>query len=167
MLTRKSTNTTPCHPVKQICQIKFYQGKELRFGKSSVRKQSNGVDCGRFAVAFATDLLFRFSPDKRNYYKSKLRGHVLCLEQGKLVIFPQSTERRKISKHSLIIIDIYCRCRTPFLERYTERWQITNARRNSKIKINLGELKMENKPQTFCTYFCYVIYIYIYIYIYI
>ena len=95
---------------------------------------------------------FVFHRTKETTTNQKVRGHLLmCLEQGKLVLFPQSTETRKVSKHSLILIDIYCRCRKfPFLESYTERWQITNARRNSKIKINLGELKKENKPQTFC-----------------
>ena len=58
-------------------------------------------------LLFATDLLFSFSPEKRNYDKSKLRSHLpMCLEQGKLVPFPQSTETRKKSKPSLALIDI-------------------------------------------------------------
>ena len=61
-------------------------------------------------MAFATDLLFGFSPHKKNYDKSKLRSHLLMrLEQGKLVLFPQSTESRKKSKQSLTLIDVYCK----------------------------------------------------------
>ena len=43
----------------------------------SVQQKLNWVDCGAFAVAFATDLLFDISTDKRNYDKSKLKSHVV------------------------------------------------------------------------------------------
>ena len=52
--------------VEQIYQVTFFQGKQLRFCKRSVQQEPNGVDCGTFAVALATDLLFGFSPEKRN-----------------------------------------------------------------------------------------------------
>ena len=109
--------------VKKICQIKFFQGKQLRFCKRSVQQQSNGVDCGAFAVALTMDLLFGFIPEKRNYDESKLRSHLLmCLEKGKLVPFPQSTETRKKSKQSLTLtlIDVYCKCRTAFFKSDTD-----------------------------------------------
>ena len=81
-----SPGYTSKNVVKQICHIKFCQVKKLHFCKRSAQQQSNGVDCGAFAVAFATDLLFGFSPEKRNYDESKLRNHLpMCLEQGKLV----------------------------------------------------------------------------------
>ena len=43
----------------------------------SVQQKLNWVDCGAFAVAFATDLLFNYSPDKRDYEESKLKSHVV------------------------------------------------------------------------------------------
>ena len=86
-----------------ICQIKFFQGKQLRFCKRSVQQQLNGLDCGASTVAFATDLVFGSSPDKRNYDESKLRNHLLmCLEQGKLVPFLQSTDTRKKNQNKVL-----------------------------------------------------------------
>ena len=42
----------------------------------SVQQKLNWVDCGAFAVAFGTDLLFNISPDKRNYDELKFKSHV-------------------------------------------------------------------------------------------
>ena len=107
--------------VKKICQINFFQGKQLRFCKRSVQQQSKGVDCGAFAVALTMDLLFGFTPKKRNYDESKLRSDLLmCLEKGRLVPFPQSTETRKKPKQSLTLIDVYCKCRAAFFESDTD-----------------------------------------------
>ena len=73
-------------------------------------------------MAFATDMLFGFSPEKRNNDESNLRSHLaMCLEQGKLVSFPQSTEIRKKSKQSLTLMDIYCKCRSPLFENDTDK----------------------------------------------
>ena len=76
-------------------------------------------------MAFAADMLFGFSPGKRNHDESKLRSHLaMCLEQGKLsfpLSFPQSTEIRKKSKQSLTLMDVYCKCRSPLFENDTDK----------------------------------------------
>ena len=73
-------------------------------------------------MAFATDVLFGFSLDKRNYNESKLRSNLLlCYEQGKLVSFSQSAETRKKSKQGLTLIDVYCKCRAPVFESDTDK----------------------------------------------
>ena len=44
----------------------------------------------------------------------------MCLKQGKLVPFLQSTGTRKKSKQSLTLIDVYCKCRAAFFEIHTD-----------------------------------------------
>ena len=76
-------------------------------------------------MAFAADMLFGFSPGKRNHDESKLRSDLaMCLEKGKLSFpfsFPQSTEIRKRSKESLTLMDVYCKCRSPLFENDTDK----------------------------------------------
>ena len=45
----------------------------------------------------------------------------MCLEQGKLVPFPQSTKTRKKSKQSLTLIDVYYKYRAPFFQSSTNK----------------------------------------------
>ena len=64
---------------KTDMQNKVFSSKQFYFCKRSVQQQSNGVDCGAFPAAFATDFLFGFSPEKRKYEESKLRSHLLMV----------------------------------------------------------------------------------------
>ena len=75
--------------------------------------QSNGCDCGLFALANATSLCYSTNPCKVTYDQSKMREHFLqCIEEGKMAPFPirgQSRVRRFRSEN----VDIYCVCRLP------------------------------------------------------
>ena len=75
--------------VKQICQMNFFKGKQLRLSELIAQQQPNGLDCGAVTMAFAQDC-YMVLPHQRNFNKSKLRRHLLmCLEQRKLAPFPQ------------------------------------------------------------------------------
>lgn len=78
--------------------------------------QNNGVDCGVFAIAFATAICNNINPVEWNYDCVKMRRHLeLCIRAGKLSPFP-TTSQRKISKRLQVItsekVSIYCICRT-------------------------------------------------------
>ena len=55
-----------------------------------VQQQDGGpVDCGLFAIAFATELAYGNDPVRVSYVQSAMRDHLLlCLEQGKMEPFP-------------------------------------------------------------------------------
>ncbi|XP_036140366.1 uncharacterized protein LOC118644831 [Monomorium pharaonis] len=56
----------------------------------TVQQQPNCSDCGVFAIAFATSLLFNIKPEKVRYDVSKMRSHLLDLFQfNKIEHFPQ------------------------------------------------------------------------------
>ena len=54
-----------------------------------VQQQTNGDDCGLFAIAFATDLAANIEPTTRKYDQEKFREHLLkCFKYGEISIFP-------------------------------------------------------------------------------
>ena len=50
-----------------------------------VKSQSNGADCGVFAIAFATTVLFGSDPSMINYDTSKLRQHLLNIFENRII----------------------------------------------------------------------------------
>lgn len=54
-----------------------------------VQQQTNGDDCGLFAIAFATGLAANIEPTTRKYDQEKFRGHLLKrFKYGQISIFP-------------------------------------------------------------------------------
>lgn len=54
-----------------------------------VQQQLNGFDCGVFAVAFATCLVYGTKPDNINFDLSKIRQHLYdCLKNNQITPFP-------------------------------------------------------------------------------
>ena len=53
------------------------------------QQQTNGSDCGVFAIAFATGLVFGSNPQNLNFDIAKMRPHlVACLQAGLMSQFP-------------------------------------------------------------------------------
>lgn len=79
------------------------------------QQETNCVDCGLFAIAFATSLAQNENPVRRVYDTTKLRQHSdSCLEAGKMSVFPShGTNEKKDFKATLNVIEIYCSCRMP------------------------------------------------------
>ena len=57
--------------VKQICEINFCQIKQLRFCKRSTQQQSNGVDCGAFAIC--NEFAIQFFTGKKKLWRIKIK----------------------------------------------------------------------------------------------
>ena len=54
-----------------------------------VQQQMNGSDCGVFAVAFATCLVFELNPSDFMFDIPRMRPHLLeCLRAGEIKVFP-------------------------------------------------------------------------------
>ena len=90
------TNLTP---VIKNCLKALYKSKAKKCRKLSVtivpvQKQSDGYNCGLFAIEFATDVLNGLSPADSCFDASLMRSHLFqCLETEKLTAFPKTTKR--------------------------------------------------------------------------
>ena len=62
----------------------------------NVQQQRGGSDCGVFAVAFATALVFGQCPTLRRYNQKSMRKHLLdCLESQNIEPFPSRAVNKK------------------------------------------------------------------------
>ena len=56
--------------------------------------QPNNVDCGVFAIPFATDCVFNIKPETATFKKDVMQTHLKeCLTQNKFEPFPKITKR--------------------------------------------------------------------------
>ena len=101
---------------KAICSIVKPATDIFNFDIVDVQRQPNLVDCGVFALAFATEIVHGCSPARAYFDVTQLRPHLVkCLEAGHFTRFPLVKERRVplgcLLKCS-IQERIYCTCRT-------------------------------------------------------
>ena len=52
----------------------YHPGPQLAIMSKSVQQRSNGVNCGVYAIAFATSLAYGNNPEKESYDKKRLDG---------------------------------------------------------------------------------------------
>lgn len=93
----------------------FCKEPVININIASVQQQSNSVDCGVFAIAFATSVAFGENPTTCQYDKSKMRGHLIqCLEEGQMQPFPQYLPQKRIHrcKQARLVLSVYCSCRS-------------------------------------------------------
>ena len=84
------------------------------------QKQTNGVDCGLFAIAHLIEFCVNgaLNPNA-GFDTKKMRNHLqFCLESRRLSCFPTIPRRptsrnRKITKQKSIAINLHCKCRLP------------------------------------------------------
>jgi len=61
--------------------------------------QSGKYDCGHFAIAFATALVFRHNPGQFLFNQRAMRKHLwTCLKNKRMLMFPVKRERRNKQK---------------------------------------------------------------------
>ena len=73
---------------KAICQKPYYSSAALRIINLPVHHHPNNVDCGVFAIAFATDCVFNIKPETATYKTDVMRTHLKeCLTQNKFEPF--------------------------------------------------------------------------------
>ena len=77
-----------------------------------VQQQTNGVDCGVYALAFATALCFGKDPCEILLNRRTARKHLWwCLENENLAMFPHSSRQSSPGLLVTIKVPIYCSCR--------------------------------------------------------
>ena len=66
-------------------------GRLLSLVPASVQQQSNGSDCGIFAIAFAACLVFGIDPSHVNFDVPTMRPHLTaCLRNKNISLFPST-----------------------------------------------------------------------------
>ena len=98
----------------QIASYAYHPGPQLTILSKSVQQQGNGVDCGVYAIAFTTSLVYGSNPEKESYDK-KIRPHLVeCLKIGKLLPFPSITGEFVRCDTATSNIELYYLCRVPY-----------------------------------------------------
>nr|XP_047124266.1 uncharacterized protein LOC105849580 [Hydra vulgaris] len=116
-----SLSSNPLHhtSIKQICHVVNCNESILRILIEPTQQQQNGSDCGLFAIAYATDILFGINPVDSNYDHTKMRAHLVdCFRQNLMSTFPQASfsKRIKRGRQKIVLQDIFCSCRMSFFD---------------------------------------------------
>ena len=110
-----SSGTVCSDVAKQIAAFMYCMSSEILVEVMPVQQQNNSVDCGLFAIAFATSLAFSQNPVHITFDKRQLRQHLVrCLEDEIMTPFPGKPKFSKCSKLRISNIEIYCNCRMPY-----------------------------------------------------
>nr|XP_047123076.1 uncharacterized protein LOC105846387 [Hydra vulgaris] len=77
------------HVKQQICNIYKTKGKILTIHVRKCQQQTNGVDCGIFAIANALNILHKFDIGALSLDKDKVRKHFIeCIKKRHFSAFP-------------------------------------------------------------------------------
>ena len=111
----------------QIASYAYHPGPQLTILSKSVQQQGNGVDCGVYAIAFTTSLVYGSNPEKESYDK-KIRPHLVeCLKIGKLTPFPTITGEVVRCDTATSNVELYCLCRVPYAPPTDERYEMAQC----------------------------------------
>ncbi|XP_065653455.1 uncharacterized protein LOC136080567 [Hydra vulgaris] len=104
------------HTKRQICYLLHCQEKNLTFKVLPIQQQTNGVDCGIYAIAWARQILETKSIPSTylTFEQSEMRSHLLkCILNNRLEIFPVTKNPSSFRKCAAktIRIPLHCSCR--------------------------------------------------------
>ncbi|XP_028409955.1 uncharacterized protein LOC114532611 [Dendronephthya gigantea] len=102
---------------QQLASFMCIQSAEMKIIMKSVQQQTSHVDCGVFAIAFATALALGQDPSKLRYDVPKMRPHLVeCLKLKKMSPFPEMKPGSEIvlSKRKFYTVELFCSCRMPY-----------------------------------------------------
>ena len=100
---------------EQIVSLLFVDNAEhIEVSIPPVVQQTNGTDCGVYAIAFATALCNNLDPTSLKFNRRAIRDHLWqALQCGHLSMFPFE-KRRPQDQNKLVKISVYCECRMPY-----------------------------------------------------
>ncbi len=111
-----STSKIRSHTMEQICSFFKSKAKLLCFDVVSVERQKNLSDCGVFALAHATELVYGDDPSVAVWDTEKMRKHIInSVENGYVLPFPK-LGRRRVGLRRIVNSypePIHCLCRMP------------------------------------------------------
>ena len=103
---------------QQLASFMCIQSAEMKVIMKSVQQQTSHVDCGVFAIAFATALAFGQDPSKLRFDVPKMRSHLVeCLKVKSMSPFPEMKPGCcdvLLSKRKFYTIELFCSCRMPY-----------------------------------------------------
>ena len=100
------------HTKRQICTIMKCKEKSLKINVVPVQQQSNGVDCGVYATAFAMCIAAKIDPKTKSFDQVTMRNNILkSLKDNKLHHFKDGSPSVKRCKERMIFVDLVCTCR--------------------------------------------------------
>ena len=147
-----------CIPIMakaQIANILATDKATIKLYFMDVQMQSGGCDCGLFAIAFATALVFGKHPGCFLFEQKCMRSHLLhCLESQEMTMFPTRKERRRHTELKVKSTDtyaIYCICRMPKLP--NDRWiKCTSCKEwyHSDYCVSVSEEELSSKTAWYC-----------------
>ena len=94
------------HVQKQIASmLDCENSNHLKVTVRAVQQQNNCVDCGVFAIAFATSLMYGNNPSSVNLKQTLMRGHLAsCLTSNVMSQFPKDNKvLSQCRQHAVII----------------------------------------------------------------
>ena len=97
---------------KQIASIILTKSNQIQLKIGMTQFQENSLDCGIYAIAFATDLCHGNDPSQLKYdLPFKLRMHLLdSLKQQKMMPFPSVKLKSRLG-YLTEKMNVYCKCR--------------------------------------------------------
>ena len=107
-----------------IARMVKYEDKELMVKLIPLQHETNGNDCGLFALAFASDFAEGIDPSEPYYDKKALRNHLLqCFRNNKINQFLQEdmSVKSKPSKIVCKVYEVFCICKDVFFEEDVEK----------------------------------------------
>ena len=115
LLDSKASSTLSSSLQCQLASI--YNPQELDKLTVEIAPVQQQIDCGLFAIAFATDLAHGNDPVKVQYDQQSMRQHLYsCLDAGKLVPFPHRSRFSrglKTCSREFSVVMLYCVCKLP------------------------------------------------------
>ena len=93
-----TNGSVPLDVAKQIAAFSYCELAKIVAEVLPVQQQTDCVNCGLFAIAFATSLAHNENPVRRVYDTTKLRQHLVsCLVARKMSVFPSHSANEKKS----------------------------------------------------------------------
>jgi hypothetical protein len=108
------------HTIYCVAQLRHSPDNSLKISLMPCENQEDGVNCGTFAIAFATALAFKLNPSELRFDQTIMRQHLInCLLNGKMEAFPVISTRKNSNwrPRKQLSIDLNCICKIPFSEK--------------------------------------------------
>ena len=100
------------HTKRQICAILHCDEPTLTINVVATQQQSNGVDCGVYAIAYAQCIAAKQDPSATTFIQASMRNTLLAsLKDDAIKYFKAATSSVRRCKSKEIKFDIYCTCR--------------------------------------------------------
>ena len=115
---------------EQIGALLFNQDSDvIEICVPPVDQQTNGKDCGVFAIEFATALCYNMDPTSLKFNRQAIRAHLFdSLKNGYIGIFPFE-EKSSAGYEETVAMPVYCDCRLPYNPTKDQMAECTNCKK--------------------------------------